>query len=288
MAPDDQEAVLSWGVPRLRDLPWRRSRDPWAILVSEVMLQQTQVVRVVPRYAEFVDRFPTAEACASASPGDVVRCWNGLGYNRRALRLHSAACVVVDGFGGVVPRTLRELRTLPGVGPYTARAIMAFAFEADAAVVETNVARTLARYHGHRLRTIEVQLLADAALPTGEAWAWNQALMDLGATRCTARRPRCGECPLAGSCRWRRAGWPEPDPALGSAGVSGGQSRFDGSDREGRGRLVRVLGHGPVPANELAEVMGWAGDVARAEAVAATVVADGLAMRDDQGSYRLP
>jgi A/G-specific adenine glycosylase len=251
------------------------------------MLQQTQVVRVVPRYAEFLEHFPTVEACAAASPGDVVRLWNGLGYNRRALRLHGAARAVVNEFGGVVPRTLPELRRLPGVGPYTARAIMAFAFDADAAVVETNVARALARYRGRRLRSLEVQALADAALPAGEAWAWNQALMDLGATRCTARRPRCGDCPLAQSCRWRRAGWPEPDPAAGSAGVSGGQSRFDGSDRQGRGRLVRALAQGSVPASELAEVMGWTGDVARAEAVAATVVADGLAERDDHGSYHL-
>jgi A/G-specific adenine glycosylase len=287
VTPEDQHAVLTWGIPRLRDLPWRRSRDPWAILVSEVMLQQTQVVRVVPRYVEFLERFPTVHACATASSADVVRSWSGLGYNRRALRLHQTARAVVDEFGGAIPCTLDELVCLPGVGPYSARAIMAFAFDADAAVVETNVARALARYHGRRLGGSEVQHLADAALPVGEAWAWNQALIDLGATRCTARRPRCAECPLTRTCRWHRAGRPEPDPAADSAGVSGGQSRFEGSDRQGRGRLVRALAQGAVPTSDLAEVMGWAGDDPRAEAVAATVVADGLAVRDERGCYQL-
>jgi A/G-specific adenine glycosylase len=284
----ERHAVLAWSEPRRRDLPWRRTRDPWAILVSEAMLQQTQVARVEPRYAAFLARFPTVEVCAAASPGEVVREWSGLGYNRRAVRLHRAASVVVAEHGGVFPRTLTELQRLPGVGPYTARALMAFAFEADAAMVETNTARVLARWHGRRLRAGEVQALADASLPPGEAWAWNQALLDLGATVCTARRPTCGECPLRRSCAWRRADSSAIDPALGSAGVSGGQSPFDGSDRQGRGRLVRALACGPVAASDVAGVMGWPGDPTRATAVAATVVADGLAVVDAGGSYRLP
>jgi A/G-specific adenine glycosylase len=278
--------VLAWGNPRLRDLPWRRTRDPWAILVSEVMLQQTQVRRVEPRYAAFLERFPTVGACAGATAGDVVRVWSGLGYNQRAVRLHRAARVVVDEHDGRLPRTLPELQRLPGVGPYTARAVMAYAHEIDAALVETNTARVLARFHGRRLGRVEVQVLADEALPRGEAWAWNQALMDLGATVCTARRPACGTCPLAARCGW--LGAHEPDPAVGSACVSGGQSRFDGSDRQGRGRLVRLLSSRPVGPVELASVMGWSGDPERAERVAARLVADGLAVVDADGRLTLP
>jgi A/G-specific adenine glycosylase len=280
--------VLVWGEPRRRDLPWRRTRDPWAILVSETMLQQTQVTRVVPRYTAFLARFPTVEACAAAAPGDVVRAWSGLGYNQRAVRLHRAAGVVVDEHGGRFPRSLRALQRLPGVGPYTARAVMAFAFEADAALVETNIARVMARWHGRRLRAAEVQALADAAVPRRKAWAWNQAMIDLGATVCTARRPACDECPLHRACAWRLAGPAAVDPAVRSAGVSGGQSRFDGSDRQGRGRLVQAMAGGPVAAADLAGVMGWPGDPTRAGVVAATVVADGLALVDAEGSYRLP
>jgi A/G-specific adenine glycosylase len=284
--PDDQWAVLEWGLPRLRELPWRATRDPWKILVSEVMLQQTQVARVVPRFNEFVLEFPTADACAAASYGDVLRSWCGLGYNGRAVRLHRAACAVLHEHAGRFPTTLSELHRLPGVGPYTARAILAFAFETDAAVVETNVARTLARWHGRALRPAEVQSAADAALPSGEAWAWNQVMIDLGATVCTSRAPTCHRCPLAASCMWRRAGRPAPDPAVGSAGVSGAQSRFDGSDREGRGRLVRALVRGSVQANALPAVMGWPGDVARAQSVAAKLITDGLVVAES-GTYRL-
>jgi len=279
--------VLSWGLARLRDLPWRATRDPWAILVSEVMLQQTQAERVVPRYLEFLERFPTAADAAEAPAADVVRCWNGLGYNGRAIRLHAAARQVMHEHGGRVPSTLAELRRLPGVGPYTARAVMTFAFEEPVAVVETNVARLLARWHGRRLNASEVQRSADDAMAADEPWAWNQVLMDLGATVCAARRPDCGRCPLTRSCTWWQSGRPEPDPAVGSAGVSGGQSRFDGSDRQGRGRLVRALTRGPVAETSLADVMGWIDDPDRARAVAATVVADGLARLDD-GSYSLP
>ena len=173
------------------------------------------------------------------------------------------------------------------MGPYTARAVLAFAFEADAAVVDTIVARVLARIGGRSLRPAEVQAAADAWLPLGEAWAWNQGVMDLGAVVCTARAPRCGECPIAAACVWRQAGNAEPDPAVGSAGVSGGQSRFEGSDRQGRGRLVAALRTGPVAADALAATMGWPGDEARAVRVAAGVVRDRLAVRTTDGGYVL-
>ena len=152
-------AVLAWGVPRLRDLPWRRTRDPWAVLVSEVMLQQTQVPRVVPSWFEFLDAYPTPAACAAAPLGDVLRLWQGLGYPRRARNLHATAQRVTE-LGGF-PTTLDGLLALPGVGPYTARAVLAFAFEADVAVVDTNIARVLARLHGRRLTPKQVQAAAD-------------------------------------------------------------------------------------------------------------------------------
>jgi A/G-specific adenine glycosylase len=287
VSPELTLAVLTWGERERRDLPWRHTRDPWAVLVSEAMLQQTQVPRVIPRYLAFVERFPTPAACAAAAPGDVVAEWVGLGYNRRALRLHAAAVSVVEGHGGELPRTYAELVRLPGVGPYTARAILAFAYEADAAVVDTNVARVLARVAGRRLGPKEVQAAADAALAPGEAWAWNQAMLDLGARLCRPRAARCDECPLAAGCAWLARGRATPDPAEGSAGVSTGQPPFEGSDRQGRGRLVAALRHGPVAAADVGAVMGWPDDGPRAARVAATLVADGLVVPvgDD---YHLP
>jgi A/G-specific adenine glycosylase len=248
------------------------------------MLQQTQVPRVLPRYEAFMTAFPSASACAAAPVGDVVRAWEGLGYNRRAVNLHRAAVQIAErGF----PDTLSGLLGLPGVGPYTARAVLAYAYEADAAVVDTNVARILARVGGRRLTGKEAQAAADAFAPAGDAWAWNQAIMDLGAQRCRPRAPGCDGCPLAPWCRWRAAGHPSPDPAVGSAHVSGGQSVFEGSDRQGRGRLVAALRRGPVAATELAPVMGWPDDPERAERVAATLVIDGLATVDPGGNVEL-
>jgi A/G-specific adenine glycosylase len=273
------DPLLDWWVDRRRDLPWRATRDPWAVLVCEVMAQQTQVARVAERWAPFLERFPSPAACAAAPVGELLRWWTGMGYNRRALNLHRCATEVVARHGGALPHDLGALLALPGIGPYTARAVLAFAFEDDAAIVDTNTARVLARWTGARLTPAGAQAAADAALVPGRAWAWNQAMLDLGATVCTRRAPRCDECPVAARCAWRRAGNPTPDPADGSAGVSGGQARFAGSDRQGRGRLVEALRAGPVEDAALAAVMGWPDDPARAERVATTVVADGLATR---------
>lgn len=281
-APDliRSDAVLAWWEERRRELPWRETRDPWAVLVCEVMAQQTQVARVAERWAPFLERFPTPAACAAAPRAEVLRWWSGLGYNRRPLNLHRCAVAVVEQHGGVLPRTLVELLALPGIGPYTARAVRAFAFEEDAAVVDTNTARVLARWEGKRLTARAAQAAADAALPVGRAWAWNQAMIDLGAAVCTRRAPRCSDCPVRPGCAWHQAGNAEPDPADGSAGVSGGQSRFEGSDRQGRGRLVEALRTRDVTTAELATVMGWPNDPDRAERVAATVLGEGLASRD--------
>ena len=261
---------MAWGLPRLRDLPWRRTRDPWAVLVSEVMLQQTQVDRVIPRWAAFLDRFPRPEACASASLGDVLREWQGLGYPRRARNLHATAVQVAAA--GEFPRDLDGLLALPGIGPYTARAVMAFAFELDVAVVDTNIARVYARVGGERLTPKQVQASADDALAIGDSWARNQCLMDLGATLCRPTSPRCDHCPVAYLCAWRGRG--DPDPAVGSAGVSGRQSRFEGSDRQARGRLLKALTSGPVDRSDVSTVMQREPDVA--DRLVADLLAEGL------------
>ena len=287
--PPLSEALLAWGEANRRDLPWRRTRDPWAVLVSELMLQQTQVPRVVPRWAEFLERFPTPSACAASSVGDVVQAWAGLGYNRRAVNLHRAAVEVVVRHGGALPDDLAALLALPGIGPYTARAVLVFAFGRDIGLVDTNAGRFVARaLAGRRLGASEAQALADSAVPPGEGWAWGQAVFDLGALICTKREPACERCPLLATCSWARAGWPEPDPVPGSAGISGPQPAFAGSDRQGRGRLVDALCRGPVPSGELAAVAGWPGDPDRTARVAAGLVADGLALATPDGGLRLP
>jgi A/G-specific adenine glycosylase len=257
------------------------------VLVSEVMAQQTGVDRVVPYYRAFLAAFPTPAACAAAPVGEVVRRWRGLGYNRRAVSLHRAAQAVVERHDGQLPADLAALRALPGVGPYTARAVLAFAFEQDVGVVDTNVGRVLARWEGRPLRPAEAQARADALVPAGRAWAWNQAVMELGATVCLRRSPACGTCPARAGCAWAAAGLAPPDPADGSAGVGTGQARFEGSDRQGRGRLLEALCAGPVPVAAVAATMGWPRDPARADRVAVGLVADGLAVREGD-VLRLP
>lgn len=281
-------ALLSWFAAHGRDLPWRHTRDPWAILVSEFMLAQTQVARVRARYETFLDRFPTAAVCASAPLGDVIAAWAGLGYNRRAVSLHRSAVQIVAEHGGKVPDDLDALLALPGVGPYIARAVLVFAHHRDVGVVDTNVARVLARWEGRPFTRSEVQDRADACVPAGSGWEWSQAMFDLGATICVARGPRCNDCPVRRWCAW--AGREDmPDPAVGTAGTGSRQSRFAGSDRQGRGRLVDALRLGPVPSDPaaLAEVMGWPTDTERAERVAATLLDDGLAIVEHE-VYRLP
>lgn len=286
---DLQRVVLDWASAQGRDLPWRRTRDPWAVLVSEAMLQQTQVARVVPRYGAFLARFPSAAACAASPLADVVREWEGLGYNRRAVQLHATAVAVTQRHGGVLPADLDALLALPGVGPYTARAVLAFAYERDVGVLDVNAARVVARaVAGRSLGLREAQSLADAAVPDGRGWAWNQAVLDLGATVCAKRTPACARCPVgsASVCAW--GGDPaRTDPAQGSAATGSRQSRFEGSDRQGRGRLVDALRRGPVPAVDLAVVIGWPDEPDRAARVATTLVRDGLARQAGDGSWVL-
>jgi A/G-specific adenine glycosylase len=279
-------ALISWWEERRRDLPWRATRDPWEVLVCEVMAQQTQVARVAERWRPFLDRFPTATALAEAPVAEVVRWWSGLGYNRRALNLHRCAQAVVTDHDGRLPADLGALLALPGIGPYTARAVLAFAFEADHGIVDTNTARVLARIAGRPLTAREVQVAADRAVPHRQAWAWNQAMLDLGATVCRRRATECERCPMADGCAWAAAGRPSPDPADTSAGVGRGQPRFEGSDRQGRGRLVEALRQGPVPVAAAGDVMAWPDDDARVDRVVTSLVADGL-IRVDAGHYVL-
>lgn len=285
---DRQRALIDWWAEHGRDLPWRRSRDPWAVLVSELMLQQTQVARVEERYGRFLERFPTVAACAAAPLGDVIDEWAGLGYNRRAVHLHRTATACVAQHGGQLPDTLEGLLALPGIGPYTARAVLVFAHERDIGLVDTNAGRFVARaLAGRPLSARGAQAVADEAVPDGWGWTWGQAVFDLGATVCRKRAPRCDACPVRGHCAWALAGAPEPDPIGGSAGISAPRSAFEGSDRQGRGRLVDALRRGDVACRDLPEVMGWPDDPDRAERVAAGLVSDGLAHLDG-GAYRLP
>ena len=276
------ELLLRWSDGTRRDLPWRWTRDPWAILVSELMLQQTQVARVMPKFVAFMDRFPTAVACASSPVADVIESWAGLGYNRRAVNLHRTAAIVATDHGGTLPESLEGLLALPGVGPYTARAVLVFAHEFDGGVVDTNVRRILARWTNGPLSATEAQALADASVPAGHSWAWHQALFDLGASLCSARSPRCGDCPVEPCCAWAGVG---EDPAIPAPK----QSRFEGSDRQGRGRLVDALRSGPVRGADLAAIMGWPDDSPRADRVAATLVVDALAVWIEAiDTWRLP
>jgi len=288
---EEAEALLAWGRRARRDLPWRATRDPWAVLVAEVMAQQTQVDRVVPRWHRFLDRWPDATALAAEPLAAVLEEWTGLGYPRRARDLWASARQVRDRHGGRVPDDLAALLALPGVGPYTARAVLAFAHEVDAAIVDTNVGRVLARRVGRKLAPREAQAVADEWLPPGRAWEWNQTLLDLGALRCRPGLPTCDGCPIVAGCAWASAGHPDPDPASGSAGVSRRQARYEGSARQARGRLLRAAGRGPVPRARFVEVAGWHdrdGAAAAVDEVVRSLVDDGLAAFDGDGCLVLP
>lgn len=282
-ADDLRSKLHEWGGDNRRDLPWRATRDPWAVLVSEVMSQQTQIDRVVPRWHRFMQRWPRTSDMAAAELGVVLIEWKGLGYPRRARWLHQAAGLIEAEHGGGFPTSLDALLALPGVGSYTARAVMAFAFEADVGVLDTNVGRILARIVGRRLTVAEAQELADDLVPPGRGWDWNTAMLDLGATVCRPT-PECRSCPLERQCSWRTAGRPVPDPALRSAAVSRPQARFEGSLRQARGRLLGRLGGGPLAIADLDPSEFGPHETA---VVVESLVADGLAVVDGD-SLRLP
>ena len=265
-----------------RDLPWRRTRDPWGVLVAEVMLQQTQVRRVLEAYEPFLAKFPDPQSCAAAGSGSVIRAWAGLGYHRRALSLHRAAVAITTTHQGVFPSSLDELVALPGVGPYTARAVLAFAFEEDVAVVDTNVARILARaIAGSPLRARAAQELADQLVTPGQGWRHNQAMLDLGALTCKAS-PRCDACPLRRSCRWARSGFAAPDPAAMTAGTSRPQARFEGSDRQARGQVLALARAGSV-SRAMLDGLGDSLGAERVRRATEGLITDGLLVRAGGG-----
>jgi A/G-specific adenine glycosylase len=243
-APDQtqylHDLITSWFAENARELPWRAPQcSPWGIMVSEFMLQQTPVVRVLPVWEQWMQRWPTPAALAAEPSGEALRAWGRLGYPRRALRLHSAAAAIVDRHGGRVPDTREELLQLPGVGTYTAAAIASFAFARPETVVDTNVRRVHARaVTGHALPapslTATEMKLATALMPNQETKAWNAAVMELGSLVCTARSPKCGACPVREHCAWVAAGKPEPHY------VPKGQA-WAGTDRQVRGAMMAVL-----------------------------------------------
>jgi A/G-specific adenine glycosylase len=262
-----------------RDLPWINDPRPWAVLVSEVMLQQTQTSRVIEPWRRFLELFPTPSRCADAPLSDVLTAWSGLGYPRRAKALHAAARVIRDEFAGDVPSDPVLLHQLPGVGDYTAHAVASFAFGRPVAVLDTNVGRVLARALENRtLGHREARTLAAALLPARNAAGFNQAMLDLGAQFCRAT-PRCDACPLRTECAWRRQGGDDPAPQ--SAAVSRPQSAFVGSNRQLRGHVLRALAEQPRTVRQLARVVG---DVApsRRRDVLESLVRDGLIARDGE------
>lgn len=236
------EALLAWYHGHRRDLPWRDTADPYRILVSEVMLQQTQAARVVPFYDRFLGRFPVPQALATAPLAAVLDAWQGLGYPSRARRLRAAVqSIVRRGW----PRSVEGLLELPGVGPYTAAAVASFSLDVRVAVVDTNVRRVLSRWHGEPLKGEALLLAADEAIHE-DAAAWNQAIMELGALVCRPRAPRCDECPVASGCA---------DPGVYEAPPR--QAPYRGSDREVRGAVLRaLLASGRMPIDDLAASAG--------------------------------
>ncbi|WP_240340213.1 A/G-specific adenine glycosylase [Nocardioides sp. SYSU D00038] len=288
-ATDLHGPVLHWYDAHARDLPWRRPEaSPWSVLVSELMLQQTPVTRVLPVHAAWLERWPTPADLAAEPVGEAVRAWGRLGYPRRALRLHAAAVAIVDRHGGEVPDDHADLLALPGVGDYTAAAVASFAFGQRHVVLDTNVRRVLARaVSGTELAPVSVTraerdlaagLLPDDA-PTAATWA--VAVMELGALVCTAARPACETCPLRDRCAWRLAGHPAHDgpPRRGQA--------WQGTDRQCRGRLMAVLREAEGAVDKRRLDATWP-DAGQRERCLASLVADGLAVATGPTTYALP
>jgi len=281
--------VLDWYDEHARDLPWRTpSASPWAVLVSEVMLQQTPVARVLPVYEQWLRTWPTPAALAAEPTGAAVRAWGRLGYPRRALRLHAAAVAIVARHDGRVPDTYDELLRLPGVGDYTAAAVASFAFRRRHVVLDTNVRRVLARVlagvqHPARSVTRTERELAAGLLPEDgpTAAAWAVGTMELGAVVCVAAAPRCTECPVAALCAWRAAGYPAYD------GPARRGQTYDGTDRQCRGRLLAVLRDSAGPVHRTSLDAAWPAAAQRQRCLD-SLVEDGLVARASEETYALP
>ena len=286
--PDTGNTIVEWYATAARDLPWRRPGvDAWAVLVSEVMLQQTPVARVEPVWRQWMARWPRPADLAAATPADVIRAWGKLGYPRRALRLREAAVAILERHGGVVPREVPDLEALPGIGTYTARAVACFGYGSPQPVVDTNVRRVVARLVHGRAEAGDARAadLADiAALAPADrqrAVRFSVATMELGALVCVAGTPRCGACPVRDRCAWRLAGSPaRPGPPRRV-------QRFAGTDRQVRGRLLDVLreaDHAVPPA----ELDGAWDDAVQRSRCLDSLLTDGLVEQTADGRFRLP
>jgi len=288
------EPVLAWFSRHARDLPWRGSGStPWSVLVSEIMLQQTPVARVVPAHQSWLARWPTPAALAAEPAGEAIRQWGRLGYPRRALRLHETAVIVTERHGGIVPDDVEALRALPGIGNYTAAAVASFAFGQRHAVLDTNVRRVLARLVAGQARAASTpsaaeRRMAESLLPAEPTVAarWSVAVMELGALVCTAASPRCANCPVAGHCAWLAAGRPPQGTELARRSGRRAQ-RYDGTDRQCRGRLLAVLRAGGGPATQADFDAVWPDRAQLARALDG-LVADGLVDPLPDGRYALP
>jgi A/G-specific adenine glycosylase len=297
MSTSYAEPVLAWYARNARDLPWRApGATPWAVLVSEIMLQQTPVARVLPEYLSWMARWPTPAALAASPAGEAIRQWGRLGYPRRALRLHETATILTARHGGTVPADVDALRALPGIGSYTAAAVASFAFGQRHAVLDTNVRRVLARLVAGQpgagvaasaapAASAAERRLAESLLPAEPAVAarWSVAVMELGALVCTAASPRCGGCPVAGDCAWLAAGRPAPPDGAPQRRTQ----KYDGTDRQCRGRLLAVLRAASGPVRRADFDAAWA---ARAQLDRALdgLVADGLVDPLPDGRFALP
>lgn len=270
--PDARQlTILKWYADHARPLPWRATTEPWAILVSETMAQQTQISRVVERYGPFMDRFPTPASMAGASPAEVLRLWSGLGYNRRGLRLQEAARYISENGWP------QDLETLPGVGPYTAGAVGSISFGHEVPAVDTNVKRVLSRWKGKPLEGQHLQSYAIAVLPKSQAAQWNQAIMDLGAAVCTPQSPLCAACPAQTWCR---------DPAVYVPPPK--QPSFRGSQREARGALLSALTRSPVPLH-LSDIVSSTGlSMDRLAKASESLLAEGMVVKQESHLFALP
>ncbi|GAA4394816.1 A/G-specific adenine glycosylase [Actinomadura verrucosospora] len=281
--------ILAWYDANARDLPWRApDATPWGVLVSEIMLQQTPVSRVLPVWEAWTTRWPTPAALAAEPSGEAVRAWGRLGYPRRALRLHEAARAITERHGGDVPSSHADLLALPGIGAYTAAAVASFAFRQRHAVLDTNVRRVLARLlsgveYPPKAQTKAEVTLAESLLPLDPPTAarWAVAVMELGALVCTARSPRCVDCPVIDRCTWQLTGRPAYDgpPRRGQT--------YAGTDRQCRGRLLAVLRDAEHPVEKPALDIVWSDAVQRERALD-TLIADGLVDPLEDGRYALP
>ena len=283
-----QDQLINWYAQNARPLPWRRSRvTAYHVLVSEIMLQQTPAARVAPHWEAWIKRWPNPESLAAASPAEVIRQWDRLGYPNRALRLHESAKRIVSDHGGRLPRSYEELVALPGVGDYTASAILAFAYDKRSVVLDTNIRRVIARvWEGHQRPTHSPSAVernfAKSLVPLDDKRAaqWSIAIMEFGAVVCTARNPMCNACPISNLCAWQIAGYPESD-------ITPKHQKFEGTDRQVRGKIMKALKESSKSLTR-ADLLHVTSDIRQFDRALDSLVSDGLVDVTRVGRFQLP